>query len=166
MQAKPMYEFGTFRLSTAERMLLRAGEAVPLTPKVFDVLVLLVERNGHLFEREALLSAVWADSIVEEANLTVSISVLRKALGEQADGRPYIETVPKRGYRFVADVRVVEEEPEDFILDEQTAAPVIIEQEEEREDQNEAASQEQAHAQEQATAQVKKRVRRQALIAG
>ncbi|MEN3330852.1 MAG: hypothetical protein V7641_217 [Blastocatellia bacterium] len=160
-----MYEFGTFRLSTAERMLLRAGEAVPLTPKVFDVLVLLVERCGHLFEREALLSAVWADSIVEEANLTVSISVLRKALGEQADGRPYIETVPKRGYRFVADVRVVEDEPEDSILREQTRALVIIGQEEERDDQNEAASEEQAHAQEQAKAQVNKRVRRLAMTA-
>lgn len=160
-----MYVFGPFRLRVAERRLLRAGEVVPLTPKVFDLLVLLVERNGHLLEREELLRAVWADSFVEEANLTVSVSTLRKALGEQAAGRPYIETVPKRGYRFVADVRVVEEEPEDFILGEQTGAPVIIEQEE-RENQNEAVSQEQAHAQEQATAQVKKRVRRQALIAG
>jgi DNA-binding winged helix-turn-helix (wHTH) protein/TolB-like protein len=166
MQAKPMYEFGPFRLSTAERMLLRAGEVVPLTPKVFDLLVLLVERCGHLLEREALLSALWADSFVEEANLTVSISALRKALGEQADGRPYIETVPKRGYRFVADVRVVEDEPEDLMLREQTRARVIIEPDEERDDQNEAASEEQAHAQEQAKAPASRRARRQALIAG
>src|SRR6266404_1306587 len=105
MQPKYLYEFGPFRLSTVERLLLRGGEVVPLTPKVFDVLALLVERNGHLLEREELLSAVWTDSFVEEANLTVSISALRKALGEQAGGQQYIETVPKRGYRFVASVR-------------------------------------------------------------
>jgi DNA-binding winged helix-turn-helix (wHTH) protein/TolB-like protein len=166
MQAQQLYEFGPYRLSTAEHLLMRAGEVVPLTPKVFDVLALLVERNGHLLEREMLLSTVWADRFVEEANLTVSISTLRKVLGEQADGRPYIETMPKRGYRFVADVRVIKDEPEDLMLREQTGAPGIIEPDEEKDDQNEAASEEPAHAQEQAKAPASRRVRWQALMAG
>lgn len=123
-----LYEFGPFRLCAAERLLLRAGEVVPLTPKVFDLLVLLVERHGHLLEREALLSAVWADSFVEEANLTVSISALRKALGEQANGQPYIETVPKRGYRFVADVRKLNDQAIESMVTESVSPKLLIEE--------------------------------------
>jgi len=122
------YEFGSFRLRVAERMLLRAGEVVPLTPRVFDLLVLLVERHGHLLEREVLLSAVWADSFVEEANLTVSISALRKALGEQADGRPYIETVSKRGYRFIADVSETNDRAGESIVCEPLRSDMVSEE--------------------------------------
>ncbi len=129
-----MYEFGPFQLSTAEHLLLRDGEVVPLTPKVVDVLALLVERNGHLLEREELLSAVWTDSFVEEANLTVSISALRKALGEQADGQQYIETVPKRGYRFVADVKRLNDWDEELIVYERTRSSIIVEEERETND--------------------------------
>jgi DNA-binding winged helix-turn-helix (wHTH) protein/TolB-like protein/Tfp pilus assembly protein PilF len=102
---KRSYGFGAFRLDTAERLLLRGGEVVPLTPKAFDVLVVLVEQPGHLIEKEVLLKAVWPDSFVEENNLADNISRLRKALGEGESGQKYIETVPKRGYRFVAGVQ-------------------------------------------------------------
>jgi DNA-binding winged helix-turn-helix (wHTH) protein/TolB-like protein/Tfp pilus assembly protein PilF len=166
MRAKRLYEFGPFRLDAAERLLLRDGEVVPLTLKVFDALVLLVENSGHLLEREQLLRAVWADSFVEEANLTVSISALRRALGEQADGKQYIETVPKRGYRFVADVRMVGAEQEDLILQERTRTQFTIEQDEEREDQSEIKAEIEDHAKTQAKARISRRVKRRALIAG
>ena len=100
------FEFGPFRLDTVEHVLSRDGRRVPLTPKVYDVLRLLVERAGHLVEKEQLLREVWPDTFVEEGALTRSISVLRKTLGETAADR-YIETVPKRGYRFVAAVKPV-----------------------------------------------------------
>jgi Tol biopolymer transport system component/DNA-binding winged helix-turn-helix (wHTH) protein len=99
------YEFGPFRLDPAERRLLREGETVSLSPKVFDLLLVLVRRNGAILEKEELLSAVWPDTIVEENNLSVNISALRKALGEGPNEHTYIETLPRRGYRFVAPVR-------------------------------------------------------------
>ncbi|MDQ3753402.1 MAG: winged helix-turn-helix domain-containing protein, partial [Acidobacteriota bacterium] len=95
------------RLDPAERQLLRDGAPVPLTPKVFETLVVLVERSGHLVEKEELLKLVWADAFVEEANLARCVHTLRKALGEEHNGHKYIETVPKRGYRFVAEVREI-----------------------------------------------------------
>jgi DNA-binding winged helix-turn-helix (wHTH) protein/Tol biopolymer transport system component len=104
--AAPSYEFGPFRLDVAEQRLLRDGHPVPLTPKVFAVLRVLVQHGGHLVEKDALLQEVWPDSFVEEGALSRSVSVLRKALGEKAAGAEYIETVPKRGYRFVAPVTV------------------------------------------------------------
>ncbi len=84
-----LYEFGPFRLNTAERLLMRDGQAVPLTEKAFNALAMLIENSGHLLEREEMLTAIWHDSFVEEANLTVTISAVRKALGEQA-GRAII----------------------------------------------------------------------------
>src|SRR4029077_13851889 len=102
---KRIYEFGSFRLDIEERLLLSNGESVPLTPKVFDTLVVLVQKSGHVVGKDELMSEVWADSFVEESNLTQNISVLRKVLGEERGGRLYIETVSKRGYRFVASVR-------------------------------------------------------------
>ncbi len=104
-QAKQLYEFGPFRLDAEERLLLRAGEVVPLTPKAFDVLLALIEQPGHLLEKEVLLKTVWPDSFVEENNLADNISKLRKALGEGENGQKFIETIPRRGYRFVAEVR-------------------------------------------------------------
>jgi Tol biopolymer transport system component/DNA-binding winged helix-turn-helix (wHTH) protein len=100
-----VYTFGPFVLDPADGRLLCDGEAVPLTPKAFDTLVALVTRPGRLVEKDELMKAVWPDAYVEEANLTVNISTIRKALGDRADQR-YIETVPKRGYRFVAPVAV------------------------------------------------------------
>jgi TolB-like protein/DNA-binding winged helix-turn-helix (wHTH) protein/Flp pilus assembly protein TadD len=101
-----LYEFGDFRLDTHERQLLRNGQPVPLTPKAFETLVLLVERSGRLVRKDELIQALWPDSFVEEANLTNNIWALRTALGER-HSQKYIETVPKGGYRFVADVRPV-----------------------------------------------------------
>jgi len=106
-----LYEFGRFRLDAAERLLLRHGEAVQLTPKAFDLLLVLVQNHGHLLEKDELLKRVWPDSFVEEANLSYNVSLIRKALGEGENGQRYIETVPKRGYRFVAGVREMGGDP-------------------------------------------------------
>jgi DNA-binding winged helix-turn-helix (wHTH) protein/TolB-like protein/Tfp pilus assembly protein PilF len=102
-QESHSYEFGRFRLKTAERVLLREGELVPLTPKVFDILVTLVEHGGQVVAKDDLMKRVWPNTFVEEGNLTQNISLLRKALGESSGGVQFIETVPRRGYRFVAD---------------------------------------------------------------
>jgi len=101
---KQYFRFGNFRLYATEQLLMRDDTAVPLAPKVFDILLYLVRDSGHLVKREALMDAVWPDSFVEETNLTVNISLLRKILGNLDDGRPYIETVPRKGYRFQAEV--------------------------------------------------------------
>ena len=99
------YQFGPFLLCPSEQLLLREGKQVPLAPKAFDLLTVLVASSGRLLSREELLEAVWKDSFVEEINLTVNISLLRKALGVEPDGSTYIATVPKRGYRFTAPVK-------------------------------------------------------------
>ena len=101
-----VYEFGDFRLEAAERRLSRAGYPLTLTARVFDLLLLLVQNAGHLLEKDEIMREVWYDAEIEENNLTVSMSVLRKLLGDSA-GHDYIETVPKRGYRFTAEVRRV-----------------------------------------------------------
>ena len=103
-QQNHSYDFGRFRLKTAERVLLREGEPVPLTPKVFDILITLVENRGHVVEKDDLMKRVWPTTFVEEGNLTQNVSLLRKALGESAGGAQFIETVPRRGYRFVAPI--------------------------------------------------------------
>ena len=101
---KKSYKFKSFRLDTAERQLLNNGTPISLTPKAFAVLTLLVNRAGHLVEKEELMREVWADSFVEEANLPRVIHTLRKALGEDENGNKFIETVAKKGYRFVAEL--------------------------------------------------------------
>jgi DNA-binding winged helix-turn-helix (wHTH) protein/Tfp pilus assembly protein PilF len=99
-----IYEFGPFKLEAAERRLMCRDHQVPLTMKVFDLLLLLVQNAGHLVYKEEIIDRLWPDSFVEENNLTVSMSLLRRALGESAEGQRYIETVKKSGYRFVAEV--------------------------------------------------------------
>jgi len=96
------FEFGPFRLDARKRVLWRGGRIVPLPPKALDLLVALVEQQGDVVRKQDLMQRVWPDTFVEEANLSVNVSALRKALGEQPGGRPYIETVPRRGYRFAA----------------------------------------------------------------
>ena len=105
-----MYEFGKFRFDPASHLLLSEDGAIALTPKAFDVLLVLVENGMRLTTKEELMTKVWPDSFVEEANLTVTVSALRKALGETTDGKRYIETVPKKGYRFVAAINEVKED--------------------------------------------------------
>ena len=99
-----IYEFGGFRLESVQRRLLYQGKAVPLKPKVLDLLQFLVERRGELIVKEDLMKEIWPDTIVEENNITVSMSILRKILGEDRENPKFIETVPRRGYRFVAEV--------------------------------------------------------------
>ena len=123
------YEFGRFRISTGDRVLFRDREIVPLTPKVFDILLALVENSGEVISKDGLMKKVWPDSFVEEGNLTQNISLLRKALGEGQNGHQYIETVARRGYRFVAPVQQssdskinAHDQPKVRVADPQTAA--------------------------------------------
>ncbi len=104
-QTNGIYEFGSFRLDAQERLLQRDGATISLTPKAFDLLLALVERHGRLVDKEELFQTVWPDTIVEESNLSSNIALIRKALGDGENGQKFIETVPKRGYRFVAEVR-------------------------------------------------------------
>jgi TolB-like protein/tetratricopeptide (TPR) repeat protein len=99
------YEFGAYRLDAQSRMLFREGDHVALPPKVTELLVALVEASGGVLTREELLQRLWRDTVVEEGSLTSHISMLRKALGEGPNGQDFIETLPKRGYRFVASVK-------------------------------------------------------------
>jgi TolB-like protein/DNA-binding winged helix-turn-helix (wHTH) protein/Flp pilus assembly protein TadD len=110
-EAQYVYEFGPFRLDQAERRLRCAGQPVPLPPKVFDTLFELVSNSGRLLTKEELLKRVWPGTFVEEANLAQNISAIRRALDACAPGIRYIETVPKSGYRFVAETRRVEKRP-------------------------------------------------------
>src|SRR5258708_32054635 len=103
-RVKHRYEFDRFYFDPQERLLTRNGKPIPLTPKVFDTLVLLVENGGHLVLKDDLMKALWPNSFVEEVNLTQNISQLRKALGDSAQEQRYIVTVPGRGYRFAAQV--------------------------------------------------------------
>ena len=101
-----VFEFGPFRIEDGERLLRRGGAVVPLPPKAVALLMALLHRSGEFIEKGQLLAEVWPDTFVEEGSLTQTVSVLRKALGE-APGTPYIETIPRRGYRFVAPVTAV-----------------------------------------------------------
>lgn len=125
--AKIFYEFEPFRVDVAERLLLRDGEMVPLTPKAFDTLLILVENGGHVVEKEELMKRLWPDTFVEEANLAHHISLLRKTFDEGANGSKYIQTVPRRGYRFVANVRCVRDESADVSSQEERGSGEIRE---------------------------------------
>jgi DNA-binding winged helix-turn-helix (wHTH) protein/TolB-like protein/Tfp pilus assembly protein PilF len=128
-QFKPSYEFGPYCLSPEEGLLLREGEIVPLAPKALDLLVALVENNGHVISKDALMKRVWPDSFVEESNLSHHVFVLRKALGEDRNGAKYIETIPRRGYRFVASVTEVEDASNDLVVAERTRSHIVIDEE-------------------------------------
>jgi len=112
LNTQTFYEFGPFRLDPRERALLRNGDSVPLPPKAFDFLVVMVERAGRLVTKDDLLKEVWEGTFVEEGNLTYTVSLLRKALGDDDEPHAFIETVAKRGYRFKGAVtRGSHEEP-------------------------------------------------------
>ena len=98
------FEFGEFRIDNEEKVLLRGGNPVPITPKAFLLLQTLVKNHGHLVEKDTLMKSVWPDSFVEEGNLSFTVNLLRKALGDSRTDPRFIETVPKRGYRFIYDV--------------------------------------------------------------
>ena len=105
MKTKHLYAFGPYQLEAEERVLLRDGQPVTLPPKDLETLLALVEKAGHIVEKEELLEKVWPGVFIEEGNLSRHIFNLRQVLGDSPDGRKYIETVPRRGYRFVASVR-------------------------------------------------------------
>lgn len=123
-QNRDALEFGDFRIDTVQRVLTHQGELVPLTPKVFDLLLMLIENHGQVVEKRRLLDEVWPDTFVEESNLTQNISVLRKALGS----KQYIQTIPRRGYRFVGNIRPVPQMDEELIIEEHSRARVVINQ--------------------------------------
>ncbi|HWP44520.1 MAG TPA: alpha/beta fold hydrolase, partial [Blastocatellia bacterium] len=125
---KRVYEFGPFRVDVAERMLLRDGYPVQITPKVFDTLLVLIENRGRVLEKEEMMRLIWPATFVEEANLAVNISQLRKVLGEREDGGQYIETVPRRGYRFASSVRDIIDEPGDLIIRERIKKRFLVEE--------------------------------------
>lgn len=105
MKTKHIYEFGAYQLDTEEKVLIRDGQPVALPPKDLETLVVLVEKAGHIVDKEELLQRVWPGVFIEENNLARRVFNLRQVLGEGPDGRKYIETVPKRGYRFVGSVQ-------------------------------------------------------------
>ncbi|HSQ20280.1 MAG TPA: transcriptional regulator, partial [Blastocatellia bacterium] len=125
-QRNRFYQFGAYRIDTEERLLLHNGDPVPLPPKVYDTLLALVTHSGHIVLKEELMKEVWPDTFVEDANVTVNISALRKVLGE---GEAFIETVPRRGYRFVLPVTEVKNERADSFAEEHLSPPLAIEKE-------------------------------------
>src|SRR2546430_9283466 len=126
---KHLYEFGSFRLDTRELLLLRNGERVKLEGKVFETLVVLVQRSGRLVRKDELMNQVWPDAIVEENNLEKSISVLRRVLGENGSDSKYVETVRGLGYRFAAEVRELDEEVSTLVRHESRTSLTIEEDE-------------------------------------
>ena len=122
LPAKRFYSFGAFRVDPDERLLFKGDREIPLTPKVFDTLLALLENSSHVLTKKELMQRVWPDSFVEENNLAQNISLLRKALGGS-----YIQTIPKRGYRFVGDVSFGGGEEETLIVRERTRARIIVE---------------------------------------
>jgi len=102
---KHLYEFGPYRIDSVERLLTRDGDTIPLTPKAVDTLMALVANSGRVLDKDELMKIVWPDTFVEEGALARNISALRKALGDDNENSQYIETIPKRGYRFVAPVK-------------------------------------------------------------
>jgi DNA-binding winged helix-turn-helix (wHTH) protein/TolB-like protein/Tfp pilus assembly protein PilF len=130
MSTKPrhFYDFGSFRVDEQERVLLRDEDVVPLTPKAFEMLLVLVESSGHVLTKEELMKRVWPDTIVEEANLSHNVYKLREALGEGHNGEKYIETLPRRGYRFVAKVTEVQDHGDDLIVEEHSRARIVLEE--------------------------------------
>lgn len=134
------YRFDDFEIDALKRQLLRRGQPVTLQPKAFDLLLALVENSGRLLTKDDLLNLVWPDQIVEESNLTVHISALRKALGEHRGQRRFVVTEPGRGYRFVADVSEVGTGNEEFSIERHTLSRIVIEQEIETNDEQTPAS--------------------------
>src|SRR5688572_17370920 len=101
MEQDPLYHFGPFCLNTKERVLLRDGRLVPLAPKALSTLLVLVRNKGHVVEKDVLMSEIWPDEFVEEGNLTQHVFMVRRALGDTTETPGYIETIPRRGYRFL-----------------------------------------------------------------
>ena len=128
VQTRRIYEFGHFRIDSANRRLLRDGEIVPLKSKVFDTLLVLMETGGETVTKDQLMQAIWPDTMVEENNLTQNIYALRKVLGERPGEHRYIVTVPGQGYRFVSSVRQASTGPPDLVIETHTRSRLIAEE--------------------------------------
>jgi Tol biopolymer transport system component/DNA-binding winged helix-turn-helix (wHTH) protein len=126
-QKKQLYRFDGFTVDAARRLLLRNGQPVPVSPKAFDLLIVMVEAPGKVITKQELMERVWPDQFVEEGNLTVHMSALRKALGERKDEPRFIVTLPGRGYKFVAGVADTDDS---VVIEQHTLSRVVIEQEE------------------------------------
>ena len=114
-ETKHLYEFDDFRFDKEKKRLRRGDDEILLPPKAFELLQILIERQGQTVEKDFLMNRLWQDTFVEEANLTQNIYLLRKALGKTADGKNFIETLPKRGYRFAPEVNFIEAEGGDAL---------------------------------------------------
>jgi DNA-binding winged helix-turn-helix (wHTH) protein/TolB-like protein/tetratricopeptide (TPR) repeat protein len=131
--SKASYEFGSFRVDAARRTLLCDAQPVTLTPKNMETLLVFLENRGRVLEKDELMNLLWPDSVVEENNLTQNISALRKALGERPNEQRFIKTIPGRGYRFVAEVRVIPDDPAEMIV-RQSRISMVVEEEEQDEE--------------------------------
>jgi DNA-binding winged helix-turn-helix (wHTH) protein/tetratricopeptide (TPR) repeat protein len=118
LTAHRIYEFDEFRIDVEHLMLSHHSREISLVPKAVETLVVLIEHRGRIVSKDELLQAVWPDTVVEESNLFLYLSLLRKALGDQKDGKPYVETLRRRGYRFNGDVRLVEETEKNHVVTE------------------------------------------------
>src|SRR5437879_4973557 len=103
-----IYEFSEFQISPERRLLVRNGVPVPLTPKGYDTLLFLVQNRGRVLEKEEFMGSLWPESFVEDGNLSQNIFVLRKILGDDQNGTSFIQTIPRRGYKFVASVKEID----------------------------------------------------------
>jgi DNA-binding winged helix-turn-helix (wHTH) protein/TolB-like protein/Flp pilus assembly protein TadD len=128
-QKQQIYRFDNFRLDVRNRELLCDGRPVTLPAKAFDMLVVLIENGGRLIEKDELFNRVWPNQIVEESNLTVQVSAIRKALGERKENPHYIATVPGHGYRFIGQVLSLDEEEEEVTIERHLLSRVTVETE-------------------------------------
>lgn len=139
-----IYSFEAFQVDPVRRRLMRDGAPVPIHSKTFDLLIALIENRGRIIEKTELMELVWANQIVEDGNLTVKMSALRKTLGERKDEARFIVTVPGRGYRFVADVRQRDardgaQEDDALVIERHAVTHITVEEEQEVDDQNAAS---------------------------
>src|SRR6266567_903163 len=137
-QRKPIYAFGPFEVDTSKRLLMREGQPIPLMPKTFDTLIVLMENSDRVLDKDELIERLWPDTVVEENNLTQNISALRKALGESPNERRYIVTVPGRGYRFAASVRELSDEATNLVMQGRTRSTLVMADEHKQEELAEA----------------------------
>src|SRR6185436_12329358 len=127
--ATKIYEFEEFRVDTIQRRVTRAGQAVSLHSKAFDLLLVLMRSAGRDLSKDELLEAVWPGQILEESNLAVNISAVRRALGETAAQTRFVVTIPGHGYRFVANVREAPSKVLGLVIERETFARVSVEEE-------------------------------------
>jgi pimeloyl-ACP methyl ester carboxylesterase/DNA-binding winged helix-turn-helix (wHTH) protein len=129
ISSRKLYKFGRFSVDPDERLLFDGNDVISLTPKAFDTLLFLIQNVGHVLSKEEIMERVWPESFVEENNLAQNISILRRSLGERIEGAKFIETVPKRGYRFVAPVETASSLESDSVTVERIHATISYEEE-------------------------------------